>query len=160
MPFFAILRKKRNAMKRCIDLLAVFAALLLLTPSCSDLFKPQEPDIPYDGAIDVLLAHEHVGEDGVWVQGYIVGVASSSKKFCLEEPFPKSSNLVLGDSDTTTVREHLLSVQLPSGRIRTGLNLQDHPELLGRKVYIKGNLVSAYYGIPGLKSPSEYGFDD
>ena len=38
------------------------------------------------------------------------------------------------------------------------LNLQDHPDLVGEKVYLKGDLVSAYYGIPGLKAPSDYQF--
>ena len=48
-------------------------------------------------------------------------------------------------------RSACLSVNLPSGRVRDALNLVDNQSLLGRKVCIKGNIVEAYYGIPGLK---------
>jgi hypothetical protein len=49
-----------------------------------------------------------------------------------------------------------LSVQLPSGELRDDLNLVDNPGLLGRKVCLKGDIVEAYYGIPGIKNISEY----
>ena len=38
------------------------------------------------------------------------------------------------------------------------VSLQQGLELVGEKVYLKGDLVSAYYGIPGLKAPSDYQF--
>ena len=109
-----------------------------------------------DNAYDVATAREHAGESGVWVYGYIVGVATATKKVSFSAPFSKNTNLVLGTKATTSDLEHCLSVELPSGAVRSALNLQDHPELLGGKVYLKGDLVSAYYGIPGLKGPSEY----
>ena len=109
-----------------------------------------------DGAYDVTEAQQHAGETGVWVQGYIVGVATNTRKIALEPPFSKNTNLVLGTRVTTTDPDYCLAVELKSGALRDALNLQDHPELLGRRLYIKGDLVSAYYGIPGLKAPSEY----
>ena len=45
-----------------------------------------------------------------------------------------------------------------SGRIRDALNLVENPGLLGRKVYLKGDIVESYYGIPGIQSISEYSF--
>lgn len=111
-----------------------------------------------EGAYDVMQARQHPDEKGVWVQGYIVGVATSSKKIAFEGPFDKNTNLVLGNRAATADPDYCLAVELPAGPVREALNLKDHPGLLGRKVYIKGNLVSAYYGIPGLKSPSEYEF--
>ena len=108
------------------------------------------------GAYDVAAARNHPGEQDVWVHGYIVGVATNTKKVGFSGPFTKNTNLVLGTKASTTDIDHCLTVELPSGPVRSALNLQDHPELLGRKVYIKGDLVSAYYGIPGLKSPQEY----
>lgn len=119
----------------------------------------QDPDIP-DSAYDVLQARQHAGETGVWVQGYIVGVATNTKKFAFEPPFGKNTNLVLGTRVTTTDPDYCLTVELRSGPVRDALNLQDHPGLLGRKLYIRGDLASAYYGIPGLKAPSEYRLDD
>lgn len=109
-----------------------------------------------DNAYDVATAREHAGENDVWVWGYIVGVATNSKKVSFSAPFSKSTNLVLGTKATTSDLDHCLSVELPSGAVRGALNLQDHPELLGVKAYLRGDLVSAYYGIPGLKAPSEY----
>ena len=111
-----------------------------------------------DGAYDVLTARDHAGESGVWVQGYIVGVATNTRKVAFAPPFSKNTNLVLGARASTTDLEHCLSVELPAGELRDALNLKDHPELLGRGIYIRGDLVAAYYGIPGLKAPSEYQF--
>ena len=73
-------------------------------------------------------------------------------------PFGKNTNLVLGTRASTADLDHCLSVELPAGAVRNALNLQDHPELLGRGIYIRGDLVAGYYGIPGLKAPSEYQF--
>ena len=111
-----------------------------------------------DGAYDVAEAREHAGESGVWVHGYIVGVATNTRKISVTPPFTKNTNLVLGARASTTDPGHCLSVELPAGAVRDALNLQDHPDLLGRNVYIRGDLVAAYYGIPGLKAPSEYQF--
>jgi hypothetical protein len=49
-----------------------------------------------------------------------------------------------------------MSVQLPSGNFREDLNLVDNPQLLGRKICVRGDVVEAYYGIPGIKNMSEY----
>ena len=103
-------------------------------------------------------ARAHAGEKGVWVCGYIVGIATNTAKFAFEPPFSKNTNLVLGSRTSSTDKEHLLTVELKAGDIRDALNLQDHPDLVGEKVYLKGDLVSAYYGIPGLKAPSDYQF--
>ena len=49
-----------------------------------------------------------------------------------------------------------MSVQLAKGDIRDDLNLVDHPELLGRQVFLLGDIVESYYGIPGVQNISEY----
>ena len=110
-------------------------------------------------AYDVATARTRAGEKGVWVVGYIVGVATGTGKIAFSPPFTKNTNLVLGTRASTADKDRCLAVELRAGDIRDALNLQDNPSLLGRKVYIKGDLVSAYYGIPGLKAPSEYQFN-
>ena len=45
-----------------------------------------------------------------------------------------------------------MSVKLPKGDVRAAINLVDHPEILGRKIYLKGDLIAAYYGIPGIEN--------
>ena len=107
-------------------------------------------------AYDVATARSRAGEKGVWVAGYIVGVATGTGKIAFTPPFTKNTNLVLGTKASTADKDRCLSVELRAGDIRDALNLQDHPSLLGRKVHIKGDLVSAYYGIPGLKAPTDY----
>lgn len=114
------------------------------------------PGCSPDNAYTVTQAREHTGENGVWVQGYIVGVATGTGSFSFTSPFTKNTNIVVGLRSATTDEEYCLTVELPKGNIRDALNLVDNPSRLGRKVLILGNLVEAYYGIPGLKSPEEF----
>lgn len=109
-----------------------------------------------NGALTVMEARERGGEKDVWVHGYIVGVATGTGKLSFDPPFEKETNIVLGLRSSTADKDYCLTVELKSGSVREALNLVSNPELLGRRVYIKGDLVSAYYGIPGLKSVSEY----
>ena len=36
------------------------------------------------------------------------------------------------------------------------MNLVDHPDLIGQRVYVKGNLVDKYFGTTGLKGTNDY----
>ena len=49
-----------------------------------------------------------------------------------------------------------LSVQLSSGELRDALNLVDNPNILGRKICLRGDIVAAYYGLPGMKNLEAY----
>ncbi len=111
----------------------------------------------YD-ALTVAEAQEAVGEEDVWVCGHIVGGDLTSSSASFSAPFESRNCLLLGPRTSTTSKASCLSVQLPSGELRDALNLVDNPELLGRKVCIRGNIVEAYYGIPGLKNITEYEF--
>ncbi len=111
-----------------------------------------------DNAFTVQQARDHAGSKDVWVKGYIVGVATGTGKIRFEGPYDRETNIVLGGKSATSDPDHCLSVELKSGSIRDELNLCTNPELEGRQIYIKGDLVSAYYGIPGLKNVSEYQF--
>ncbi len=111
------------------------------------------------GANDAMTVSEalsSIGEEEVWVCGYIVGGDLSSSSASFQKPFDSRTNLLLGPRSSTSDKESCLSVQLPSGDLRDALNLVDNPELLGRKICLKGNIVEAYYGIPGLKNITEY----
>lgn len=89
-----------------------------------------------------------------WVTGYIVGVYDYDQGSI----FVAGADTTVGtciaialDLDGTDV----IPVQLPSGSVRTNLNLVDHPENLGKKVSVYGSLVS-FYGNPGVKETSAY----
>ncbi|TWT27546.1 DUF6359 domain-containing protein [Planomicrobium sp. CPCC 101110] len=89
------------------------------------------------------------------VKGYIVGTASSKTSYDQEAPFTVNTNLGLADSPDETDPAKILPVQLPSGSIRTGLNLMDNPTNFKAQVTITGSL-EAYFSTAGLKSPSAY----
>ena len=107
-------------------------------------------------ALSVTAAKEHSG-DTCWVWGYIVGgdLTSSSVKFA--GPFEKSSNIALAASPTECSKANCFSVELSKAAVKSGLNLVDNPDNLGRKVFLKG-VVSTYFGLTGLKNVSEYTF--
>ncbi len=108
-------------------------------------------------AYGISQAREHAGEKAVWVCGFIVGgdLSSSKNGISFEAPFQSATNLALAARSSVTDKASCLSVKLVKGEIRDRINLADHPEMLGRKVFLKGDLIEAYYGIPGLQNITE-----
>lgn len=109
-------------------------------------------------ALTVSQAMESIGEEGVWVSGYIVGGDLTSSSASFEVPFTSRTNILLGPRSSTVTKSSCISVQLPSGDIRDALNLVDNRNNLERKVCIKGNIVESYYGIVGIKNVTDYEF--
>lgn len=109
-----------------------------------------------ESAYNVGQAREMDGASEVWVYGYIVGGDLTTGKCSFEAPFNSKTNLVLASKSSCKDKELCLSVQLSKGDIRDALNLVDHPDLIGRQVFLKGDIVASYYGIPGLQGITEY----
>lgn len=107
-------------------------------------------------ALTVSQAIASIGEEGVWVSGYIVGGDLTSSSASFDAPFSSRTNIILGPRSSSSSRSSCLSVSLPAGDIRDDLNLVDNPHLLGRKVCLRGDVVEAYYGMPGLKNLTDY----
>ncbi len=107
-------------------------------------------------ALTVQQALASVGDEDVWVCGYVVGGDLTSASASFDAPFASKTNLLLGPRSGTSAKASCLSVQLPDGEVREALNLVDNPGLLGKKIFVKGDIVAAYYGIPGLKNTDEY----
>ncbi len=107
-------------------------------------------------AMTVQQALESVGEGDVWVCGYVVGGDLTSASASFSAPFESKTNILLGPRSGTSSKASCLSVQLPAGEIREALNLVDNPGLLGKKVCVRGDIVAAYYGIPGMKNLTAY----
>lgn len=107
-------------------------------------------------AVSVGAARCMPGTKDVWVCGYVVGGDLTSKACSFEGPFSSRTNLVLADVASCRDRERCMSVQLSAGDIRNALNLVDNPSVLGRKVWLRGNVVEAYYRLPGLQNLSDY----
>lgn len=107
-------------------------------------------------AMTVLQAQSAAGSKDVWVCGYIVGGDLTSANASFDAPFSSRTNILLGPKSSTSDRDACMSVQLPAGALRDELNLVDNPQNLRRKVYLRGDIVDAYFGIPGVKNISQY----
>ncbi|MCQ2139247.1 MAG: DUF4493 domain-containing protein [Bacteroidales bacterium] len=106
-------------------------------------------------ALSVAEARKAAGLTGVWVRGYIVGGDLSSSNASFKGPFSSRTNILLGPRSSSAEKSTCLSVQLKQGSVRDALNLVDNPGLLGSEVFLKGDLVESYYGIPGIQNISE-----
>ncbi len=111
-------------------------------------------------ALTISQAKACVGETGVWVSGYIVGGDLTSANASFSAPFKARSNILLGPRSSSSSRESCLSVQLSEGDARDELNLVDNPEMLGAEVILCGDIVSAYYGMTGLKNITDFVIKD
>ena len=101
---------------------------------------------------DVATARGMEGASGVWVYGYIVGNIS---------PFlavSSQTNLAIAGKTSVTEKSACMSVELPKGALRDALNLVSYPGNLGRKLFVKGDIIK-YYSIPGVKNISEWALD-
>lgn len=109
-------------------------------------------------AFGVSAAMDHAGETGVWVCGYVVGGDLSSGKngISFAPPFESQTNLAIAARSSASDKSSCMSVQLSSGTFRNALNLVDNPSLLGTKIFLKGDIVASYYGIPGLQNITDY----
>ncbi|MBE3570065.1 MAG: chitobiase/beta-hexosaminidase C-terminal domain-containing protein [Bacillales bacterium] len=146
------MRKRRQ--KKPFTVAIIFAMVL-------SLFAPFNVNI--SKAAGVMTVAEAIANNSgnATVEGYIVGVVTSgsgsSITYTHEGPFTVDTNLALADNPNETDKSKIIPVQLPSGSIRTALNLKTNPANLGKKIQITGSL-EAYFSVPGLKSPTSYTF--
>lgn len=119
---------------------------------------------PYTANDVLLLNNSNAGN--YWVKAYIVGQINGKSISGAEfnAPFSGSSNddgtvnnyntnILIANSADETNSNNCVPVQLPSGALRTGLNLVQNPDLDGQEVLIYGSL-EAYFGTAGVKSPT------
>ncbi len=107
-------------------------------------------------AYTVSAAKSRIGDKGVWVSGFIIGGDLTSASASFSPPFKSRTNLLFAPRAGTCERSSCIAVNLPTGPIRDALNLVDNPSLLGKQVYIKGDIVESYFGLVGLKNVSDY----
>ena len=91
----------------------------------------------------------------VYVKAYIVGYVSgqvlAEGAHFTADGCDVKTNLLIADSPSETNVNNCMPVQLPSGAVRTGLNLQDNPGNLGKQVLLNGN-IEKYFGATGIKT--------
>ena len=92
---------------------------------------------------------------GVYVKAYIVGYVSgqvlSEGAHFTADGCDVKTNLLIAASPSETNVSNCMPVQLPTGDVRNGLNLQDNPGYLGKEVLLRGN-IEKYFGAPGIKA--------
>ncbi|MDD6888659.1 MAG: DUF6359 domain-containing protein [Bacteroidales bacterium] len=99
--------------------------------------------------------------DKYWVKGYIVGRCDGQAFAPVFDATPvegidmQSANIVLAPSADCTEKELCIPVQLPTGDVRTALNLVDNPTNLGKEVHVYGNIYK-YFSVPGVKNTNNY----
>jgi uncharacterized protein YdeI (BOF family) len=91
---------------------------------------------------------------GVYVKAYIVGnvegqVLATGAKFSTDGD--SQTNILIAASPDETNVDNCMPVQLPTGAIRTALNLKDNPGNYKKEVTLYGN-IEKYFGATGLKS--------
>lgn len=89
-----------------------------------------------------------------WVTGSInaMGAANAADGVLQLATAASASNLVIGDGT------NIIAVALPSGDVRSALNVVDNPDNVGKTLNIKGDLL-AHFQAPGLKNPTEFNID-
>ena len=118
---------------------------------------------PYSVAMAMEKYDANLTQPEVWVKGFIVGYidgASLENGSVFGAVAPEggevsATNLLIADNAEETDYTKCIPVQLPSGDLREALNLQAHPENLGKSVTLVGSL-EAYFRVCGLKSVTDY----
>ncbi len=128
--------------------------------------NPEPPVGDGDGTEDkpyVISQVVALGNPGTpaWVKGYIVGSAADKTADSFTTATGASAsgtNIFIAATADETDYNKCLPVQLPVGDVRAALNLQANPGNLGKEVVVYGSL-EAYFGLPGIKSVSQYKID-
>ena len=153
----------------------LYLAILLLIAvgvvSCDTEFDRPPVILPEGGIgngtaqnpITTLQVLNNATGNGMWVTGYIVGwIDTNSGSYALNEttakfsaPATLRSNLLMAANADESNYENCIAVQLPSGDVRSALNLQDNPGNIGKQVTVYGN-ITTYFGVNGVKELSNY----
>lgn len=95
-----------------------------------------------------------------WVKGVIVGYVWYPSSYIFgADTCTQNANILIADSLGNTYLSQSMAIQLPSGAVRTGLNLKDNKSVFGKKVSLYGDLTT-YFGIAGMRNTSYYILED
>ena len=125
--------------------------------------EPEEPETPTETkaytVTEALAAYVDGKQIPAIVTGYIVGAVNSApetgSQFGAEATI--ATNILISDNADTNDYTECLIVQLPSGEIRSALNLVDNPGNYKKQVKITGS-VEKYFRVAGMKSVTAYEF--
>ncbi|MBQ2440925.1 MAG: hypothetical protein II502_01880, partial [Paludibacteraceae bacterium] len=110
----------------------------------------------------IALNRLESNKENVWVKGVIVGQAIKTlKETEFQPPFTgeAGTNIVLAAKAGETNITKIIPIQLPSGKVRNGLNLPQNGENLSKTVLLYGSL-GAYFKQAGVKNVTYAQIDD
>ena len=141
--------------------------LLIDRNGCIGFESDEKPDVPADGGtkedpytVDQVLTLGNPGTTA-WVKGHFVGSAADDTADSFTTATGASAsdtNIFIAATADETDYNKCLPVELLEGDVRAALNLQANPGNLGKEVVVYGSL-EAYFGLPGIKSVSQYKID-
>lgn len=136
-------------------ILLLMLAVPLLGGGCSD-DKTEDPATPPPAVTpagtreDPFLVTDLEGiggRSGVWIKGYVVGAEAEAEAEAAAASVgsdnPSRGNILLASKANEYRPDKCVRVELPEdSEIRACLNVVDHPELIGRKVLIRADVVA------------------
>ena len=121
----------------------------------------EEPEIPTETkaytVTEALAAYVDGKQIPAIVTGYIVGAMNSTGYVPEFGTTTVATNLLLSDNADEDNIANCIIVQLPSGNIRSALNLVDNPDNYKKQVKVTGS-IEKYFQSAGLKTPTAYEF--
>ena len=121
----------------------------------------EEPEIPTETkaytVTEALAAYVDGKQIPAIVTGYIVGAMNSTGYVPEFGTTTVATNLLLSDNADEDNIANCIIVQLPSGNIRSALNLVDNPGNYKKQVKITGS-IEKYFQSAGMKSVTAYEF--
>ena len=123
--------------------------------------EPEEPETPVETkeytVTEALAAYVDGQQIPAIVKGYIVGAMNSTGYVPEFGTTTVKTNIMLSDNPNETEEANCIIVQLPSGQLRTDLNLADNPDNYKKEIKITGS-IEKYFQVAGLKNPTAYEF--
>lgn len=121
--------------------------------------EPEEPAETAEYTVSQALEAFASGKTGpAVIKGYIVGTVDGQvyESGCVfSQTATSMTNLLLADDAEETDHTNCIPVQLPSGAVRSALNLVENPGNYKKFVTLTGSL-EKYFGVAGLKSVTKY----
>jgi len=108
----------------------------------------------YEDPYNVTAAIAKASAEKVWVKAYIVGRLETSPIY--DAVFNATgatinTNILVAASASETDSTKCMPVQLPTGDIRSALNLVDNAGNIGKEVLLYGD-IATYFKLPGVKN--------
>ncbi len=124
------------------------------TPTPTELEGDGSRENPYTANDIILLAKQESDGSSYWVKDRIVGTISTEgnqNTYVFSSSADIATNLIISSNENASGEAECVPVQLPSGAVRTGLNLVDNPGNYLQEVLLYGTL-EKYFSKPGIKN--------